>query len=106
MKIKNLFDEMKKIGKKQYYFKNGEEEVYFTGNLFEIEIININDSIDIVITYNGIRNNYAKSSVLSNTQKLDLKFVLSSTLSLNEKAKKISGILMDVFSYPKDCQKV
>lgn len=97
MKIKNLFDELKKISRKQYYIKNGEEELYFTSDLFEIEIIKINESIDIIITYNGVRNNYANTSALSSTQKLDIKAVLSSTLSLSEKSRKISGILVDVF---------
>ena len=27
MKIKNLFDDLKRLGKKKYYFKNGEEEI-------------------------------------------------------------------------------
>ena len=62
MKIKNLFDDLKQLGKKKYYFKNGEEEIYFSRKDLEIEIVNINNNIDLIITHNGLRNNYINSN--------------------------------------------
>ena len=49
MEIKYLFDDLKLLGKKKYYFKNGEEEIYFSKNDLEIEIVNYNGNIDLVI---------------------------------------------------------
>lgn len=46
MEIKNLFDDLKHLGKKKYYFKNGEEEIYFSRKDLEIEIVNLKKSIN------------------------------------------------------------
>ena len=63
MKIKNLFDDLKKIGRKKYYSRNGYEEIYFIKKGLEIEVINVNNAIDLVINHNGLRENYLNSSL-------------------------------------------
>ena len=73
MKIKNLFDDLKQLGKKKYYFKNGEEEIYFSRKDLEIEIVNINNNIDLIINHN-------------------------SYLTTDVKCKKISQILIKIFN--------
>lgn len=97
MKIKNLFDDLKQIGKKKYYFKNGEEEIYFSRKDLEIEIININDNIDLIINHSGLRDNYENSNSIPDDCKKDIKLILNSYFSLEIKCKKISQILIDIF---------
>ena len=60
MKIKKLFDDLKRLGKKKYYFKDGEEEIYFSRKDLEIEIVHINNNIDLIINHNGFRDNKKK----------------------------------------------
>ena len=86
MKIKNLFDDLKQLGKKKYYFKNGEEEIYFSRKDLEIEIVNINNNIDLII--NRIPENCKK----------EIKLILNSYLTTDVKCKKISQILIKIFN--------
>lgn len=98
MKIKNLFDDLKQLGKKKYYFKNGEEEIYFSRKDLEIEIVNINNNIDLIITHNGLRNNYINSNSISENCKKEIKLILNSYLTTDVKCKKISQILIKIFN--------
>lgn len=98
MKIKNLFDDLKQLGKKKYYFKNGEEEIYFYGNNLEIEIININDNIDLIINHRGSRTNYLNSKSIPDDCKKDIRLILNSYLTTEVKCKKISQILIEIFN--------
>lgn len=97
MKIKNLFDDLKQLGKKKYYFKNGEEEIYFSRNDLEIEIINIDDNIDLVINHKGTRTNYENAESIPNDCKEDIRLILNSYLTNEVKCKKISQILIEIF---------
>lgn len=98
MKIKYLFDDLKQLGRKKYYFKNGEEEIYFSRNNLEIEIININCNIDIVINYKGLRANYKNSESIPDDCKKEIKSILNSYLTAEVKCKKISQILIEIFN--------
>ena len=98
MKIKNLFDDLKQLGKKKYYFKNGEEEIYFSRKDLEIEIVNINNNIDLIITHNGLRNNYINSNSIPENCKKEIKLILNSYLTTDAKCKKISQILIKIFN--------
>lgn len=97
MEIKYLFDDLKQLGRKKYYFRNGEEEIYFSNKCLEIEIVNINNSIDLIISHNGCRDNYLNSKSLSNTCKNDIDSILNSYISTDIKCKKIAQILLEVF---------
>lgn len=95
MKIKKLFDDLKQIGTKKYYFKNGEEELYFIANDLVIEIVNCNDKIDIIINCDGIRANFLNTSRLSDCSKKDIQMILNSLYTIDVKCKKISQILIE-----------
>lgn len=97
MKIKNLFDDLKQLGKKKYYFKNDEEEIYFSRKDLEIEIINISDNIDLIINYKGLRENYENSNSIPDDCKKYIKLILNSYLAADVKCKKISQILIEIF---------
>ena len=99
MKIKNLFDDLKQLGKKKYYFKNGEEEIYFSRKDLEIEIVNINNNIDLIINHNGLRNNYINSNSIPENCKKEIKLILNSYLTTDVKCKKISQILIKIFNF-------
>lgn len=98
MKIKNLFDDLKQLGKKKYYFKNGEEEIYFSRKDLEIEIVNINDNIDLIINCNGLRDNYENSNSIPDNCKKNIKLILNSYLTTDIKCEKISQILINIFN--------
>lgn len=98
MKIKNLFDDLKQLGKKKYYFKNGEEELCFSRNGLEIEIIKVNDNIDLVIYHQGLRDNYENSKSIPNDCKESIRLILNSYLTTEVKCKKISQILIEIFN--------
>lgn len=98
MQIKNLFDDLKLVGKKKYYFKNGEEEIYFSRKDLEIEIVNINKNIDLIINHNGLRNNYKNSNSIPEVCKKEIKLILNSYLTIDVKCKKISQILIKIFN--------
>ena len=98
MKIKYLFDDLKQLGKKKYYFRNGEEEIYFSKNNLELEIVNVNGKIDLIINHNGLRYNYANSKSIPNNFKEDIRLILNSYLPTEVKCKKISQILIKIFN--------
>lgn len=98
MKIKNLFDDLKQLGKKKYYFKNGEEEIYFSKKDLEIEIVNINNNIDLIINCKGLRDNYENSNSIPNDLRESIKLILHSYLTIDVKCKKISQILIEIFN--------
>ncbi len=98
MKIKNLFDDLKQLGKKKYYFKNGEEEIYFSKKDLEIEIVNINNNIDLIINCKGLRDNYENSNSIPNDLRESIKLILNSYLTIDVKCKKISQILIEIFN--------
>ncbi len=98
MKIKNLFDDLKKIGRKKYYCKNGEEEIYFTAKERTIEIFNINGNIDLTVDFNGYRKNYKNSETISKKNKYQIQSILNSDSSLDIKSKKIAYILLEEFN--------
>ena len=97
MKIKNLFDDLKQLGKKKYFFKNGEEELYFSRSDLEIEIVNIDDNIDLIINNQGKRTNYKNAENIPDNCKEDIKLILNSYLTNEVKCKKISKILIEIF---------
>ena len=98
MKIKNLFDDLKQLGKKKYYLKNGEEEIYFSRKDLEIEIANINNNIDLIINHKGLRDNYENSNSIPDDCKKDIKLILNSYLTTDVKCKQISQILIEIFN--------
>lgn len=98
MKIKKLFDDLKRLGKKKYYFKDGEEEIYFSRKDLEIEIVHINNNIDLIINHNGFRDNYENSNSIPDDCKKDIKLILNSYLATDVKCKKISQILIEIFN--------
>lgn len=97
MEIKKCFDNLRQLGKKKYFFKNGEEEICFSRKDLEIEIININNNIDLIINHKGIRDNYENSSSIPDNSKKDIKFILNSYLSIDVKCKMIAQILIEIF---------
>lgn len=97
MKIKNLFDDLKQLGRKKYYFRGGEEELYFSNKNLEIEILNINGNIDLIINHNCLRNNYLNSESLPESYKEEIKLILNSYVALDVKCKKVSQILLEIF---------
>lgn len=98
MEIKNLFNDLKQLGKKKYYFRNGEEEIYFSRKDLEIEIANINNNIDLVINHNGLRNNYKNSNSIPDDFKKEIELILNSYLNTDVKCKTISQILIKIFN--------
>ncbi len=94
MSIKYYFDELKKIGKKKYYSKNGEEELYFISNNLQIEIFNIDGKIDLIINNNGTRNNYLNSQYMSENSRKEISALLKDCISLEIKCKIMSKILL------------
>ncbi len=97
MKIKNLFDDLKQLGKKKYYFRNSEEEIYFSRKDLVIEIVNVNNSIDLIINHKGLRNNYENSNSIPSDCKKDIRLILNSYLNTDVKCKEISKILIKIF---------
>ena len=91
MEIRCLFDDLKKLGRKKYYFRNGDEEIYFLNKKksLEIEIANTNNNIDLIINHNGCRANYRVSESLSDSCKKDIELILNSHISADIKYKKI-----------------
>ena len=97
MEIKNLFNDLKELGKKKYYSKGGEEEIYFSRKDLEIEIIKINDNIDLIINHKGLRENYKNSNSIPDDCKKEIKLILNSYWNTDVKCKKISQILIEIF---------
>lgn len=98
MRSKHFFDDLKKIGKRKYYFRNGEEEWCFSNKDLIIDICKRDDYlIDLVITYNNIRSNYINSACLNYNQKMQLHSVIHSYNSIEAKCKSICQILLDIF---------
>lgn len=97
MGIKNLFNDLKKIGKKKYFSRGCDEELYFTGNNVEIEITYINGHLDLIITHNGARNNYKNCPSLSQNCKFQITAILNSFVGLDVKCKLLSTILLETF---------
>ena len=97
MQIKFLFDDLKKLGIKKYFHRNGEEELYFSRSNLTIEIYNINGNIDLVIKHNGSRENYENSPSIPDDCKQQIKQILSSYLATQVKCRKIAQILLELF---------
>lgn len=94
MKIEHFFDDLKTIGKKVYFSRNGEEELVFTNTRFQIEIYKTLDSeIDIVISADGVRENYLKTKALNNHQIEQIQTLLRAPLSMEMKCKNICQVL-------------
>ena len=100
MQIKKLFDDLKRFGNKDYYNRNGEEEIRFCSGGSGIEIYRVGNLIDIVINDCGERNNYLDSETLTTQQKKQIATILQSCTSLEDKCNNVCAILVDVF-----CQK-
>lgn len=94
MQIRFLFDDLKKIGKKKYYFKNGDEELVFFTKTFEIEIFRINNELGIIINYVGDRKYYLDSNVLSLIEKKKIKEFLDKSNLTQKDCKSIAHILL------------
>ena len=100
MEIKYLFDDLKKLGNKKYFCRNGEEEIYFSGNDLEIEIFKADvfgDKIDVVINRNGSRDNFRNSPSLSEHCKKDIETMLNSHFSTQVKCKNVARLLIEEF---------
>ena len=97
MKIKNLFDDLKQLGRKEYYFRNGEEEIYFFNHELQIEIISTNNNIDLIINSGETRDNYRKSKSIPENCKKEISRIIDSFLITADKCKKISQILLEIF---------
>lgn len=97
MEIKNLFNDLKKLGKKKYYSRNGEEELFFKNISIEIEIVSYNGLLDIIISNKYGRKNYLYSESLTDLQKNEIYLIINGNYSTEIKCKKISSILFSVF---------
>lgn len=97
MIIKYLFDDLKQLGRKKYYFRNGEEEIIFSRKNLEVEIVNINNHISLIINCNGIRTNYIDAKSLDDVYKKEIKLILDSYVSVEVKCKLISKVILDCF---------
>lgn len=98
MRIKHMFYDLNSIcKKKKYYFKNGEEELYFSNERIEVEIYHFNESIDLIISKDGNRANYQNSSLLSTSQKDHIYSVINSFAPIKVKCSTISNVLLGLF---------
>lgn len=95
MSIKYLFDDLKKIGKKKYISYNDIEELYYTNNKLQIEIVKYGLDIDLLISIQGQRQHYLDSPLLSYNEKRKIQSILSSMASETMKAATITPILLD-----------
>lgn len=93
--IKNLFNDLKPIGKKRYFFKNGDEELYFIGKGLTVEIANTDGRIDIVIEKGGARVNYLDCYYLSESAKCRIATILNLNFINAAGCRDISRILLD-----------
>ena len=93
--IKNLFNDLKLIGKKRYFFKNGDEELYFVGKGLTVEIANTDGRIDIVIEKGGARVNYLDCYYLSESAKCRIATILNLNFINAAGCRDISRILLD-----------
>lgn len=95
MSIKYLFDDLKKIGKKKYISYNDIEELYYTNNKLQIEIVKYGLDMDLLISIQGQRQHYLDSPLLSYNEKRKIQSILSSMASETMKAATITPILLD-----------
>ncbi len=95
MSIKYLFDNLKTIGKKKYISYNDIEEVYYTNDELQIEIVKYGLNIDLLISIQGQRQHYLDTPLLSYNEKKKILSILSSTASETMKAATITSILLD-----------
>lgn len=93
--IKNLFNDLKQIGKKRYFFKNGDEELCFIGKNLTVEISNTDGRVDIVIDKCGARVNYLDCSDLSVSAKRRIAAILNLNFINAAGCRDISQILLD-----------
>lgn len=96
-RIKHLFNDLKKVGKKKYSYIRGEEALFFTNKQIEIEIYNYNGNLDVIINKEGERKNYENSSCLSYCQKEQIRSIMNACTSLEVKCASISSILRKAF---------
>ena len=104
MSIKYLFDDLKKIGKKKYISYNDIEELYYTNNKLQIEIVKYGLDIDLLISIQGQRQHYLDSPLLSHNEKRNIQSILSSMASETMKAATISPILLDAVKNQQYCE--
>ena len=95
--IKNLFNDLKKIGRKKYCFRNGEEELYFVGENLGIGIYCSFDTFDLSITFDGSTCNYLDSPLLTFNQKERLLAAVRARHFLKKQSKTIVDILLEAF---------
>ncbi len=97
MEIKYYFDELKKIGRKTYFSRNGEEELCFSNKKFAVEIYKtVDHDLDFIISIDGVRENYQQTKALDKNQIEEIKALLIAPLSLDIKCRKISHILLSL----------
>ena len=94
MTIRNLFDDLKTVGKKRYFSRNGEEEVYFVSKKLTIEISRCSNFVDLIINFSGKRNHYLESPLLSYDEKMEIRSALSALALTKPMAATITKILL------------
>ena len=94
MSIKHLFDDLKCFGKKKYFQKNAEEELYFFNKSITINIYRIGNCIGINLNTNGKNENFMDSNILSIDEKNSINFYLKAYAFNPSYCKEVSKILL------------
>lgn len=93
-----MFHDLNRICvKKKYYFKNGEEELYFSNGQIHIEIYHHDEIIDLIIGDGVNRMNYQHSPLLTANQKGQIYSAINSIDALECKCKTIDNVLLNLF---------
>ncbi len=98
MSIKYLFDGLKQFGKKEYFGRNGEEQLIFTNDKLVLEIINCDGNLDLAIENGGKKTNYKDSTFLSFNQIEQIKSIINSVMPLKIKCRSLANLLITIFS--------
>ena len=101
MTIRNLFDDLKTVGKKHYFSRNDEEIVCFVSKELTIELSRCEKLVDLVITVCGKRNHYMASPLLSYDEKMEIRSALSALALTKPMAATITRILLTALARTK-----
>ena len=98
MKARTAFDSLKKVGKKEYFSRNGEEEIFFYCNEYIVRVYSSCSKIDIAFGKNGQCQNYLNSPELTYNQKRQIQSALNAQTSIKVKGKTISNVLLETIN--------
>lgn len=97
MYIKHAFDSLSIIGKRKYFQKNEEEELYFKNSNITVNIYKIGTHIGINLNTRDKVENYMNSSLLSLDEKQSINACLNAYVLTPVDCNKISEILLQAF---------